>query len=294
VYAARTANNHTKAFAQMDGWVARNRRHVRVRVEYISYPLPFFGIGANSPNEAEEWYSAGVTSAHGFDQRAIGEGLYVLLGLRSTKRRMRETETDGPLQTLVSAERAQLRTIHLQFGLVHDTRDDISAPQHGAYTRVITSVPPVPALPGASRYVRFVRHTIDARRYVPVGTGPVIALQAQYDATVGTRVPFDHMAMIGADTAMRGYARGRFRDRQAIATQAEFRSGYWHRIGVVTFAAVGAVAPRIEDFATTRWHPAAGLGLRYRFVPPERSTLRLDLAFGRRSIGLNMGINEAF
>ena len=294
VYVARTANNHTKAFAQVDGWLKNNRRHIRVRVEYISYPLPYFGIGADTRDDTEEWYSSGVTTSHVFDQRAFGEGLYVLLGFRTTKRRMRETETDGPLQALVSAERSPLRTFHLQLGLVHDTRDDISAPRRGAYTRVITSAPLVPPFPGASQYVRFFRHTIDARGYLPLGTGPVIALQAQYDAAVGARVPFDHLAMIGADTAMRGYARGRFRDRQAIATQAEFRSGYWRRIGVVTFAGVGAVAPRIGDLATTRWHPAAGLGLRYRFAPPDRSTLRLDLAFGRRSVGLNMGINEAF
>ena len=48
------------------------------------------------------------------------------------------------------------------------------------------------------------------------------------------------------------------------------------------------------DLVATRWHPAAGLGLRYLFAPPDRSTLRLDLAFGRRSVALNMGINEAF
>ena len=107
-------------------------------------------------------------------------------------------------------------------------------------------------------------------------------------------MPFDFMPMIGADTAMRGYARGRFRDQHAFTTQGEFRSGYWRKVGVVGFAGAGIVAPTLSRFSSGPWYPTVGAGLRYLLVPKDRTVARLDLGIGRGSFGISLGIGEAF
>jgi outer membrane translocation and assembly module TamA len=100
--------------------------------------------------------------------------------------------------------------------------------------------------------------------------------------------------MIGADTAMRGYPRGRYRDRQAITAQVELRSAHWRRVGAVAFAGAGTVAPSLSDLASGAWYPSLGAGVRYVLSPKDRTVVRLDLGIGRGSFGINVGIGEAF
>ena len=100
--------------------------------------------------------------------------------------------------------------------------------------------------------------------------------------------------MIGADTAMRGYPRGRVRDRNAITSQVELRAPYWRRVGAVAFAGAGTVAPSVSKLGSETWFPTAGVGLRYVLLPRDRTIARADLGFGRGSFGISVGIGEAF
>jgi hypothetical protein len=93
---------------------------------------------------------------------------------------------------------------------------------------------------------------------------------------------------------MRGYPRGRYRDRHAVTAQAEVRSAHWRRIGAVAFAGAGTVAPAFSKLGTQTWYPSVGAGLRYVLMPKQRTTARVDLAFGRGSFGVSVGIGEAF
>jgi hemolysin activation/secretion protein len=138
----------------------------------------------------------------------------------------------------------------------------------------------------------FRRLTVDARRYVPLGAN-VVAIQIQYDGLNGT-APFDLMPLIGADTALRGYPRGRFRDQHAFTSQVELRSARWRRFGAVVFAGAGTVAPRLSELTSGAWFPSFGAGARYLLSPRYRTIVRADLAIGRSSFGVHLGIGEAF
>jgi outer membrane translocation and assembly module TamA len=138
----------------------------------------------------------------------------------------------------------------------------------------------------------FRRLTVDARRYGPLGAH-VLAVQIQYDGLNGA-APFDLMPMIGADTALRGYPRGRFRDQHAFTSQVELRSARWRRFGAVVFAGAGTVAPRLSDLTSGAWFPSFGAGARYLLSPRYGTIVRADLAVGRSSFGVHLGIGEAF
>lgn len=288
-YAAGTAKGHAKSYLQLDRWSANNAGRQRIRLEYLSYPLPFYGLGPATPGSAEEWYSSGVITTQLFAQREWRKSVYVHTGVRHVRARLRETETAGVLQQGVIAGSSGSDVLSTELGVVIDSRDNLGAPHTGAYARLVPSV----AAKALGGDFAFRRLTLDARRYQTFGTNHVAAFQLQYDAIAGT-APFDQMPMIGADTAMRGYPRGRYRDQHALTAQAEVRSAYWRRIGAVAFAGAGAVAPTFSKLGTGSWYPSVGAGLRYVLMPRERTVARLDLGIGRGSFGISVGIGEAF
>ena len=288
-YAAGTAKGHARTYLQLDRWSAGNSSRQRIRLEYLSYPLPFFGLGPDTPDSAEEWYSSGVSTVQLFTEREWRKPLYVHAGVRYVHSRLRELETPGVLQEGAVAGSSGSDVLTTELGLVIDSRDNVGATRTGTYARLVPSV--ATRVLGAD--FSFRRVTLDARRYQALATRHVLALQLQYDAVAGT-VPFDQMPMIGADTAMRGYPRGRFRDRHAMTAQAEVRSAYWRRIGAVAFAGAGTVAPAFSKLGAQTWYPSVGAGVRYVLRPRQRTTARADLAFGRGTLGISVGIGEAF
>jgi outer membrane protein assembly factor BamA len=289
LYAATTAKDHVKAHAQVDRWSSRNSTRSRVRLEYISYPLPFYGTGPGASESNEEWYSSGVTTVQFFVQRAVRLPMYAHAGLRYVKSRVRETEAGGLLEQGLPAGSSGSDVVSAELGLLSDSRDNVGSPRTGTYARIIPSL--------ASRAIGsdfvFRRLTFDARRYGIFAAHHVVAVQFQYDGISGA-TPFDQLPMIGADTAMRGYPRGRYRDQQAITTQVELRSAHWRRVGAVAFAGAGTVAPSLSDLASGAWYPSLGAGVRYVLSPKDRTVVRLDLGIGRGSFGINVGIGEAF
>jgi len=287
-YFARTAKEHSKAYVQLDRWSPRNETRSRIRVEYLSYPLPYFGLGADTPDSLEEWYSSGVGAVQVFTERVLRDGVYAHAGARYLRSRMRETEPGRALAGSAPGSSGS-DVLATELGLVLDSRDNAGAPRTGTYARFMPSI----AAKAIGSDFAFRRLTIDARRYGTFGTNHVVAAQLQYDGVSGD-TPFDQMPMIGADTAMRGYARGRYRDRHAFTAQAEARSAFWRRVGVVAFAGAGTVAPSFSKLTSGSWYPTTGAGLRYLLSPRDRTVARLDLGIGRGSVGITVGIGETF
>lgn len=283
-----TTRDQAKAYVQLDRWSADNALRTRARFEHTSYPLPYFGIGRHTTEGAEEWYSSGVTTMHLFFQEAISRPYYVHAGIRTVWSDMRDVEPGGAIDRGEAPGAGRTNVTALELGPVIDSRDDTGAPKAGVLTRATLSV-------GSSAVgdFSFRRLVVDARRYARLGGGSVIAMQFQYDGLFGS-LPFDQMPMIGADTAMRGYPRGRFRDKQAVTAQVELRSAFRRRVGAVAFAGAGTVAPVFGKLPSGTWFPTAGAGLRALLSPRWRVIGRLDLGFGRGSWGVNVGLGEAF
>lgn len=289
LYAAHTTKGHSKVVVQLDRWSAGNSARWRARGEYISYPLQFFGIGSATPDSAEEWYSNGVTSGQAFLEQLVRRSTYLHAGARFIHSRSLENEPGGVLEQGTIPGSSGSTVLAPELGVVIDSRDNLVAPRSGSFARVIPSF----ASTSLGSDFNYQRLTLDARHYRPLGTVHSAAFQFQYDGIAGT-APFDLMPMIGADTAMRGYSRGRYRDQHAVTAQAEVRSGYWRRIGLVAFAGAGAVGRSLAGLAGGRWYPSAGVGGRLLLVPKDRTVARGDLGFGRGTFSISIGIREAF
>jgi len=104
---------------------------------------------------------------------------------------------------------------------------------------------------------------------------------------------------------MRGYYIGRFRDRQYLATQAEFRwlpFKFSKRFGATVFGGLASLAENPTDLflkqenttSNTDWKWAVGTGLRFLLFPKKDIFSRVDLGFNPEGYGLYIYIGEAF
>ncbi|MES2778125.1 MAG: BamA/TamA family outer membrane protein [Bacteroidota bacterium] len=146
-----------------------------------------------------------------------------------------------------------------------------------------------------SKY-RFTGINTDLRAYYPVNKRNVLAWQVTGNFFTGN-VPFNQMALIGGETIMRGYYFGRYRDKNMIAAQTEYRLlplSFSKRIGAAVFASAAVLGPRINKLELENVKFAAGAGLRYLLFPKKDIYVRFDLGVTREGIGFYFFTGESF
>ena len=139
----------------------------------------------------------------------------------------------------------------------------------------------------------FSRRSIDLRKYWSLAATQVLAVQGVAQFMSGSP-PFQVLAQLGGPELMRGYYQGRYRDRNLLALQVEYRRSVWRRLGLVLFGGVGDVAARLDDFRTRDFKHSVGWGLRFCINRDENINLRLDFGYGKDTSGTYITMTEAF
>ena len=143
---------------------------------------------------------------------------------------------------------------------------------------------------------RFELTKFDLRRYQRLGTGATLAYQL-FGRHSWNDTPAQELSVLGGSNLLRGFTEGRFRDRVAVFTQAEYRWQGPGRFGAVGFVGAGQVAGRVGDLRLADMRYSVGAGLRILIIPSEKLNLRLDYAFGlgpSSDSNFYLGIAEAF
>jgi len=288
LYVSYTVKHQFRAFVSTDRWTVGNRRGWSAQLEYQLYPQPYFGVGIDTPESAEEWYEArSISTSVAVRQRLTGP-LFVQLGHRFTNTAIRDAAPGG---AIASADLPGMRggvVSQVMSGVAWDTRDNIFAPAAGTFAQV-TGAWSASALGSDFSFGRYVG---DARRYLKLGRG-VLAGQAYVEASTG-RAPFDQLSLLGSGSVMRGYVRGRYRDRDLLAAQIEYRLPVTGKLGIAGFAGAGTVAPTPSKLASSTLLPSFGAGARWLLIPKSRTTVRVDYGIGKGSSGLYVAFNEAY
>lgn len=293
LFASYTAKSQAKVFLEQDHWSTGNHWRVTSRLEWQRFPMPYFGIGDETPDLAEEIYTPRGVIASASVQRRIRGPLYALGALRYQDQTIIETDSGGELRRGLAVGSGGGRVAQVQGGAIRDTRDDVFAPRRGAYVQGSAAV----ASGALASDFDFTRVVVDARRYVALRGQSALALQAVLEATGGREAPFDQLSLVGGSNYLRGYVRGRFRDRHLAAMQAEYRAPIAGRLGWAAFAGGGRIAPRVSGLAGSdaRFLPSYGLGVRWRLFANSRSNIRVDYGRGTAGQGgLYVALNEAF
>jgi hypothetical protein len=89
-------------------------------------------------------------------------------------------------------------------------------------------------------------------------------------------IPFFMLPSLGGGATLRGFASWRFRDRNSVLLQAEWRIMANRFFETALFYDSGTVAARASDLAVNQLHHDYGVG--FRFHGPTATLLRIDLA----------------
>lgn len=298
LYAISTAKQQRQLFLERDWWAASNARRVYGRLEWIDFPQPYYGIGYTAEPEHEEFYRAGGVSLHAIVMQRVRGPLFASTSLRWIERTIKDRDPAGALAAGNLVGSTGGRVVLPSVGLTWDSRDDVFAPTRGRF---------VEAMAGASREglgsgYDFTRTTLDARSYHRLGTA-TLAMQV-YAERHGGSVPFDQLSLVGGNSVMRGYVRGRYRDKSLLTTQAELRLPATRRLTLAAFGGWGQTGAAFGDAVSAFFArgPAgssplitAGGGVRWRLFRDARTSVRIDFAAGSRGAsGLYIALNEAF
>jgi outer membrane protein assembly factor BamA len=260
-------------------------------VGYVKFPTKFWGIGNNTPDEDEEDYTPETVSALLDLQREVFPGWFLGGTVQAAYRKLTEVEEDGQLAggTVPGAEDGGI--VGLGLVVTRDTRDNIVFPRRGGLHRLSATL--YDGVFGSD--YDFGLYALDLRGYLPLFTSHVLALRALGMASSGAP-PFDLYPELGGDVLLRGYFQGRFRDRQLMAFQGEYRAPLVWRMGIAWFFEVGQVASTFGEFDFDRFKLSAGGGLRFQLSRQEGLNVRADYGWGFDvgSGGFYLSIGEAF
>jgi hypothetical protein len=263
------------------------------KMRFQNYPLSYYGIGAQIPDKP-----VAVVNANYFNVRErfvyrVKGNLFAGLELdyqqlQNAKFEPKDKGPTGPeIKLPLGAGGSQ--NLGVGFGILLDSRHNMLNVRDGYlvelafihYGKVFDQSFPMNTL------------FFDSRYFIPTTKNQVLALQVVGQFSQG-EVPFNQLSLMGGETIMRGYYLGRYRDKNYVAAQAEYRFlpfGFSRRLGGSVFGAVGAVS---ESIPTDNYKWSAGAGLRYLLFPKKDIFTRMDVGVNPDGYGVYFYIGEAF
>lgn len=260
---------------------------VQGAVQASHFPTSFYGIGPDTPPEAEEAYTARYILLDQTAQKRIWRSLR--LGPRIFVRHgtVRDPEEEGLIADGRVPGGKGSTTAGLGISAFWDARDSIYDPSTGTYAELVTTLHS--AVWGSD--FTFARLETDLRGYRSLGPG-TLAGHVYTESVAGT-APFQLLPLLGGSSRMRGYREGRFRDRVYWTLQAEYRVPLFWRFKATTFASLGDVGPRLGPALVKDVKAAVGLGGRLRLTEDGMHG-RLDIAYSSNGPEFYLSLGEAF
>lgn len=264
------------------------------RIRLQSFPLKYHGLGINSPEKNIALVDANQIMIKERLLRELRPNLY--FGFEADFQRMSKVDfapaPEAPAFTLPRGSKGSTN-IGLGLGIVYDDRHNVLNVRKGKFAELAYL-----KYSSAISTFGFDAVMMDTRFFRPVGENGVLAWQAIGQFYSGD-VPFNQLALLGGDSMMRGYYLGRFRDKNQIATQVEFRMlplplGFSKRIGASVFAGTGTVFPDFSLASINKFVWSAGGGLRFLLFPKKDIYTRVDVALTPEGSGFYLFIGEAF
>lgn len=263
----------------------RGRHRLKYEFSFNSQPTDYWGIGYQAGNG---------TSYHNFTLKRylcsveykynLGRGCFIGRVITFYN----YTAAPSVVAYLPTGQRRGYTYTSLGILFEYDTRDFIPNPYKGVYIRAQGQL--FPRWLASAR--TFYRAGFSADYYRRVWRGAVLACDLFSEFNLGSAVPWVLLAEMGGSRRMRGYYKGRYRDRNMITAQVELRQKIYRRHGVAVWTGAGNVFPDFRRFKARHTLPEIGIG--YRFEFKNRVNIRLDLGVGRNGTGINFNVNEAF
>lgn len=272
-----------------DFYLKNEEYRLEGNISFSKFVDKFYGIGNETSFDDEENFTSRITRIRIHFLKRLHPKLKFGFRYNFEHNKITEVEEDGKLENkdILGSEGGTASGLGL---VMHwDTRDNVFSPSSGNYHQLSATL----YRKALGSDYDFTSYNFDLRRYVSLFSSHVLAFQGYVNFISGDP-PFQSLSLIGGDETMRGYYLGRYRDKNMIAVQMEYRMPLWKRIGLVGFVGYGDVAAKISHFDLKSFRYSVGFGLRYMFSPKERLNLRLDVGFGEGTAGVYFTASEAF
>lgn len=262
------------------------------RARYQSFPLFYYGIGRETPSEHIALIDGEYTL---FRERLLREtlpSLYVGLeldyqGLNRVNYIDTETDFEFPEVGAMGSN-----NLGIGLGLLYNNIHNAMNPREGLYSEWAF----MNYNTAAGSDYNMTTYVIDNRIYRPVKENTVFAAQVYGQFTSGN-APFNMLALMGGESLMRGHYLGRYRDKNLVAGQVEYRIlpfEFSKRWGASVFLAAGQVYGDEYGFNWDQFLPTGGAGIRYLIFPEKDIYTRIDVSFTEEGRGVYFFIGEAF
>jgi hypothetical protein len=260
------------------------------RVQFSVFPDSYFGIGNDTLLADEERYTPVTERVELSPQYQLIEGLYLGPALAIEHQNIVEVVAQGHLATDPIPGRTGGTSVGIGIDVVHDTRDSTLYPHRGFLLELRSLV--FDPLWGSDFRRSLTR--VDLRGYFSMPPRDhVLAIRSLAELGTGTH-PFWGLPRLGGESLLRGQFAGRYRDRQAVALQTEYRLPVVWRLGMVGFAELGEVAPEVGELTVKDVRYSVGGGLRVNLSNKAPMNLRIDVGGGRDDWDLYVNVGEAF
>lgn len=261
------------------------------RLRFQRFPLLYYGIGPDAKKEDELLVNSNYILVRERVLRKIKPNLFA--GIEFDFQKLYNGSIDQMGSSLPAPTgSAGTQNIGLGAGLVYDTRHNALNVRNGNFAEAAW----LNYSPSLGSDFSFRSFTLDGRLYRTVKKNQVFAAQV-YGQFISGNPPFNQLALVGNESLMRGYYTGRYRDKNYIAAQAEYRFlpfSFSKRLGAGVFMAAGAVAPSVNKFSLNHILPSGGAGLRYLIFPKKDIFIRFDVGFTKEGPAFYIFSGEAF
>ena len=280
-------------------WLSENTWNFIGELRIATNQLNTYGLGTNSSNEIESVVSFNHARTYLTANRLILGNFYSGIGYNLDHfYDIAETDTkDGSssFSSYTTGTGESITSSGITFNLLRDSRKNSINPAKGFYTGLSYKICS-PTLGSTSSWTSLY---YDMRKYFSMNSEGhhILALWAIYWGTYG-EVPYFNLPGTALDLygrTGRGYLYGRYRGKQMLYAECEYRfdissNGFWG--GVVFANAQSYTEPVTNNFQYVR--PAAGLGLRVKFNKKSDMNMTFDVAFGKDSFNWYINLGEFF
>lgn len=273
----------------LDLYPKKEKFHMMGNFSFSKYSDRFYGIGNNTLEDMRENYTSRIARISLSVQKNVLSKLNFGIQYDFEYNKVIEVEESGELAKgeILGSEGGTASGIGLLINW--DTRNNIFFPSSGDFYQLSAIL----FRSGLESDYNFTKYNLDLRKYFRLFSSHVLALQGYLNIITGDP-PFQMLSLIGSQNWMRGYYRGRYRDKNMIAFQIEYRMPVWRRFGLVSFVGYGDVSDKLSNLELGNLKYSVGFGIRYLLSREEKINVRLDVGFGKESSGVYVAVSEAF
>ena len=295
-----TANKQFSFVLQPNIWLPGNRLFLVGDYRYMINPQLNFGLGGHSKLSQHDLIKYRLLRVYQYVYGRITGDLFAGAGFHFNRfNRITAIEYTGKHTDECRRYGLPSQTTSLGFSanLLFDQRRNLNNPVAGGSYLLIQYLHYLKSFGSTSKWRNVI---FDARKYIGLNrTGQKkLALWGYGSFSIG-RPPFLELPNTASDANNnmgRGYITGRFRGRNLVYGEAEYRTPLSRNglIGGVLFANVQSVTDWPSN-EFTKWHPAIGTGLRIKFNKHANTNICIDYGFGLDgSHGVFVNLGEVF